>query len=375
MKRLACMVLCFLVHSIGVARIWTALPGENLDALVEKLGPGDTLQFTDGIYRDTLYLNGLRGEAGRPIVIRGEKGTIFRPRARDGVVCWGGGGSEHVVLEELTICGASRAGIIGTGMHDITIRNCTIVSNGVWGIQTCLSSDVQVEYCLIAHSQEQHGIYFSSTDRPTARGNVIYGNAACGIHLNGDQSEGGDGLVEGAMIVGNRIYGNGRSGGAAINMDGVARSTVVNNLIYGNESGGITSFHQNGRETGSYNVFQRNTVYFRRGRGRFGLQIVGASQGNTIEGNILVCGRGPALEVELQSIQGLREKRNVLWVYGRREVVNTGPLQTWRGLSGQGIATVEVDPMFEDPGTGDFKFSTRSRVRGYGVGARLAGHE
>jgi hypothetical protein len=284
-------------------------------------------------------------------------------------------GAEYVVLEELTITGAARAGIIGTGMHHVTIRNCTITSNGVWGVQTCLSSDIQVEYCVIPHSREQHGIYFSTTDRPTARGNVIHGNRACGIHMNGDGSEGGDGLIEGAMIVGNRIYGNGKGGGAGINMDGVTRSTVVNNLLYGNLSGGITLFHQNGRETGSYNVFQRNTVYFRRGKGRFGLQISGGCKETTIEGNILVCGRGPALEVDLAALPGLREKRNVLWTYGRKRVVNDVGLEQWRGLSGQGVATVELDPLFREPTGGDFGFLSRSKVRGYGVGARVAGHE
>ena len=47
-----------------------------------------------------------------------------------------------------------------------------------------------------SRSGEQHGIYASnSADRPMIRGNKIWGNAMCGIHMNGDISQGGDGVI------------------------------------------------------------------------------------------------------------------------------------------------------------------------------------
>ena len=61
---------------------------------------------------------------------------------------------------------------------------------------------------------------------------------AVGIHVNGDVSEGGMGLVTNALIKNNLIYNNGQNG---INADGLQTSTIENNLIYNYGSYGILS--------------------------------------------------------------------------------------------------------------------------------------
>ena len=68
----------------------------------------------------------------------------------------------------------------------------------------------------------EHGIYVSnSADRPVIRGNHSWGNRANGIHMNGDASQGGDGMISGALVERNVIYDNGAGGGSGINCDGV----------------------------------------------------------------------------------------------------------------------------------------------------------
>ena len=44
--------------------------------------------------------------------------------------------------------------------------------------------------------------------------------------MNGDESQGGDGMISGALVERNVIYGNGVGGGSGINMDGVTDSVV-----------------------------------------------------------------------------------------------------------------------------------------------------
>src|SRR5438477_84620 len=77
----------------------------------------------------------------------------------------------------------------------VTIRGNTCDNNSTWGIFTAFSNDVLIENNVASRSQTQHGIYVSNSgDRPVVRGNTIWGNYACGIHMNGDATMGGDGI-------------------------------------------------------------------------------------------------------------------------------------------------------------------------------------
>ena len=64
-----------------------------------------------------------------------------------------------------------------------------------------------------------------------------------------------DGLIEG-----NIIHDNGQEGGAAINMDGVEDTVVVNNLLYRNHASGIAIFQQDGAACSRRNRIWHNTV-------------------------------------------------------------------------------------------------------------------
>src|SRR5207244_2669214 len=93
----------------------------------------------------------------------------------------------------------------------------------------------------VSYSNGEHGIYHSNSgDYPTIRANQIHHNHAAGIHMNGDKSQGCDGIISFATVEKNVIFENGLGGGSGINCDGVDSSTFRNNLLYANHASGIS---------------------------------------------------------------------------------------------------------------------------------------
>ena len=157
----------------------------------------------------------------------------------------------------------SRGSEEGHNQH-ITIRNNRVHHNGLdsgdTGIFAAFTDNVLIENNE-SFANGEHGIYVNnSSDNFTIRGNHLHDNAAAGIHLNGDASLGGDGMMSNGLIDGNRIHDNGTQGGAAINMDGVEDTLVVNNLIYRNHASGIAIFQQDGAACSRRNRIWFNTV-------------------------------------------------------------------------------------------------------------------
>ncbi|MDA0577548.1 MAG: right-handed parallel beta-helix repeat-containing protein [Verrucomicrobia bacterium] len=339
--------------------------GQSIEVAAARLEPGDTLVLKPGIYRQSVTLAGLRGERKRPITLRGEVGAVIEPSERDGILIMGDGRSEHLVLEGITVRGAKRAGIVVNGSRHVTIRNCSLIDNGIWGIQTIMSDHVTVEDCQLSGSRTQHGVYFSTTDHPILRRCHIFGNAGCGAHFNGDVSEGGDGMITGAILEDNVIHDNGKTGGAAINMDGVDLASVRNNLIFNNLSGGITSFRGNAIREGDGHVIADNTVYMRPSQGRFAVQILGAVTNVTITRNVLVAGRGPALDVESDSVPGITSDGNLFYMPGTANVVAIDgarmDLGAWHARTGQDVRSRTVNPAFANPAETNFTVTVKLR--------------
>jgi hypothetical protein len=69
----------------------------------------------------------------------------------------------------------------------------------------------------------------NSGDRPIARGNRIHHNFGSGIRAYGDATQGGDGVITGALFEANLIYGN--HGGAGMNLNAFQDAVIRNNLI------------------------------------------------------------------------------------------------------------------------------------------------
>ena len=141
-------------------------------------------------------------------------------------------GADFVVIEGFVINEMPRAGIRVTHSAGSTIRHIRADHNRSWGIFTSFCDDILIEGNTVSRSIREHGIYVSNSgDRPVIRGNVSRDNRVCGIHMNGDASQGGDGIISGALVENNVISGNGQGGGSGINCDGVQDSKIQNNLI------------------------------------------------------------------------------------------------------------------------------------------------
>jgi parallel beta-helix repeat protein len=339
--------------------VWAAeyvvRPWEDFSRATERLQPGDTLRFADGYHLGTISLLGVRGTALAPVTITADPNAVIHPVSREAVWCYN---SSHIVFERLRVGRAARAGIILNSSTNITIRYCTVMSNALWGIQSCLSDYITVDGCDVFGSREQHGIYFSTTDHPVVRNSRIHDNPSCGIHMNGDVSEGGDGMVSGGLIENNLIYRNGRRGGAALNMDSVEGTEVRNNLIFDNQAGGIVTFHRNGLRSGAGNVFRGNTVYFPPGAGLFALALSQTDGKTTVERNVLVCGNGPALDIDSRSSAKLQAEGNVYFTYENPKPIRRGfsrrTLAEWRAMTGLDQTSFHGDPRLAAPAQSDF---------------------
>ena len=114
-------------------------------------------------------------------------------------------GADYVTIEGFTVNGMPRTGIRSVLNHHVIIRNNRLDKNSKWGILTGFSDDLLIENNVATRSQVEHGIYVSNSgDRPIIRNNMIWGNRANGIHMNGDASLGGDGIISGALVEGQR---------------------------------------------------------------------------------------------------------------------------------------------------------------------------
>ncbi|HEY6929941.1 MAG TPA: right-handed parallel beta-helix repeat-containing protein [Thermoanaerobaculia bacterium] len=203
--------------------------------------------------------------------------------------------SSYVVVDGLTSFNANRAAVRIDQADHVTVRNGVFGNNATWGIFTDFSDDLLLENNECYASGTQHGIYVSNSgDRPVVRGNRVHDNAGCGIQLNADLSQGGDGLITGAVIENNLAWNNGAAGGAAINLDGVQSSIVRNNLLYNNHASGIACFQIDGAAGPTGMSILNNTVDM-ASNGRWALLIKSSTGPNVVRNNILYdqnAGRG-----------------------------------------------------------------------------------
>src|SRR6185295_17068235 len=227
--------------------------------------------------------------------------------------------ASHVIIDGFQVDGMPRAGVRSVGLPNamasfVTVRNVTATNNVKWGIFTGHVDDLLIESNRTSGSIDEHGIYVSNSgDRPVIRDNTSFDNHGSGIHMNGDLSQGGDGIISDAVISGNRIYNNAipnatfptLGGGSGINMDGVQNSRIENNLVYGNHASGISLYMIDGAQGSKNNVVVNNTVY-EPSDGRWALNIQSGSTGNTALNNILISDhsfRG-AIDISPDSIAG-----------------------------------------------------------------------
>jgi hypothetical protein len=299
--------------SDGADGLTPATAWATLVHAAEQAGPGDTVHVADGDYQG-FYLT-TSGTPGSPIHFLAEGSAVRitedNPTTPDGINLEG---ASHVIVEGFVVDGRTRAGIRAVLADHVTIRGNRLGYNGRWGILTGFVDDLLAEGNEAHHSQIEHGIYVSnSADRPVVRGNHLHDNRANGLHMNGDASLGGDGLIEDALVEGNVIHGNGVGGGSGINLDGGVGALIRNNLLYDNHASGISLYRIDGGAPSTGNVVVNNTVV-NAANGRWCINIRDGSTGNTVRNNVLYnhdSFRG-AISADADSLAGMVSDYNAL---------------------------------------------------------------
>ncbi len=343
-------------------------PWKTLQHAANIVGPGDRVTVKSGNYTG-FYLD-TSGTAAAPIEFFAEPGVNITERnatTPDGINLEG---ASHIVIDGFNVAGMPRAGVRSVGFPDdfaefVTVRNVHATSNGVWGIFTGHVDDLLIESNLTSGSIDEHGIYVSNSgDRPVIRNNVIFDNHGSGIHMNGDLSQGGDGIISDAVVSGNKIYNNAipnsehpaLGGGSGVNMDGVQNSRIENNLIYNNHASGISLYSIDAAAGASGNVVVNNTIS-QPNNGRWALNISDGSTGNTAFNNILLnqhAFRG-AISIDSGSLPGFNSDYNVVVAQFSTDGGDSGQgLEQWRTATGNDVHSLVATAaqLFVNP-TGD----------------------
>ena len=309
------------------------------------------------------------GTAANPIVFSADPGVVVDSpnpvRTQDGINLEG---ASYIVIEGFTVVGLPRTGIRSVTNHHVTIRRNVGDLNGRWGILTGFSDDLLIEDNEMSRSVAEHGIYVgNSGDRPVIRRNHVWGNSGNGIHMNGDLSQGGDGVISGAVVEGNVIHGNGRTGGSGINGDGVQSSRIVNNILYDNHASGISLYQIDGGQPSRNNFVAHNTIV-QAADGRWAINIQDGATGNHVVNNILLTlhtFRG-AIDISTDSLSGFVSDSNA--VTGRF-TTNGGnsvlTLAAWRQATGQDLHsfTTTPDALFVDTAAADYHLRADAPAR------------
>ena len=264
-----------------------------------------------------------------------------------------------IIIDGFVVKDQPRAGIRAAVSNFITIRNNYCHNNYRWGIFTGFTDDLTVENNTCSYSADEHGIYVSnSSDRPIIRNNHSFNNNGCGIHMNGDISMGGDGIISNAIVEGNILHDNGHGGGSAINMDGVQDSEIFNNLIYNNHATGIAMYQIDGGDASKNNKVYNNTV-IQPSDGRWCIISVDGSTGNTLYNNILInhhSFRG-SIALDAASMSGFVSDYNILVNRLSHDDGNSNmTLSQWQSLGYDLHSTIadSENQIFVDNTNGDF---------------------
>lgn len=237
-------------------------PWATVSHAVRQVQAGDTVFVHSGTYLVTEQIHvGISGREGEPITLSGygEERPLLDLRNcpfRNGFEVYF---ADHIVIENFQILAPLVSGSRGirlTHADHVIVRNITVSGAGHANLFCSHSHHVTFENN--EASNGGIGIYVAdSSDYATIRGNRLHNHQAIGLHMNGDISSGGDGIISFALVENNVIYRNGATG---INCDGVTDSVFRNNLIYDNVRRGIAFFQGDGAVPSNDNQVLHNTV-------------------------------------------------------------------------------------------------------------------
>lgn len=290
----------------------------SLQAAVDAVQPGQTVLVYDGDYAGA-YIN-KSGSAGARIVIRAyaDGANIVLPNATtsDGIRLQN---ASYVTVEGFVLRGRAANGTQVIADRCIAARGADAdnpMAGNILRDNHCTDGGTECFYlsqfgnsviegnsilrCGRTSGTRSHGLYLANagSDNTEIKNNRISagldaGAESNGIHLNGDLSIGGDGLITGVTFDGNTIYDNVQNG---INMDGVRDTTLRNNLIYNNARNAVRAYAADGANGPANLMIANNTLLSGTGSG-WAIKLSEDDGGHTIFNNILR-GTSGSLSVE-----------------------------------------------------------------------------
>lgn len=209
-------------------------PWATLQQAADTVQPGDTVIVEAGQYAG--FRATTTGASGSVITFTAEDDALVTINSlgtdneRD-LVELAGSGISHWTIEGFNILASDWFGLSVYGESDgkadtITLRDITVLGSNRSGMYLEFTDNGLVEDCVVGENG-YNGIHFKADgDDAVIRDNILYNNHG-GIQVNGAEDFGGDGMMSGAAISTNLLFGNNYDDtGGAIGLDGVTASTI-----------------------------------------------------------------------------------------------------------------------------------------------------
>jgi cytochrome c peroxidase len=171
----------------------TVKPGESIQAAVDRLQPGGTIELMPGTYHEavTIDLPGvtLRGikEDNRLPVLDGEG------KLSDAIIASG----RNFTFENFEMRNYAGNGITVSGATDVKFRDLVVDNTGLYGVYPVECSGVLVERVRVSRVRDA-GIYVGQSEHIVVRDNEVYGNVT-GIEIENSVD---------AIVTNNNAHGN-----------------------------------------------------------------------------------------------------------------------------------------------------------------------
>lgn len=276
-----------------------ARPAREVQELAASLKSGDTVHLAPGTYQAFL-LKDVQGSAEFPILLCAKGGPAriegsLRDDARGMRVrldeC------KHLTLQGLEIEASDRLALqIINGSH-ITLRDSAFRHGAKALLSAVGCDDLKIERCEFSDVHSASGACsLEDCQRPFIVDSRFFRNPGAALQLAGGDEPGMRGAIRGARIERNILAENGRSGGAALNLDGIHEALVRNNLLYANRASGIAVYRDGSRHGPREVRVLNNTVVSAPG-GRYALRLADLEGPVFLRNNLLVGGNDsiPAL--------------------------------------------------------------------------------
>lgn len=350
-------------------------PYSTIQAAVDAAQPGDTVLVHDGQYRGFTVSRG-GSSASRITIMAAGSGAVINTANS------GGEGitiddSDYVTIQGFTVDGMPGYGLATHGatatspMRWLEIRNNTVRNSGSSNIYLSQVANSVVEGNVATGSSTSHGIYLANggSDDTVLKGNRCSGNAKNGIHFNGDSSVGGDGLHSGLVIDGNILFQNVANG---LDMDGVERSLIQNNVIYDNGRNAVRGFQIDAASGPSRLTIVNNTLSVPSGGG-WAIKLTEDGGGHVIFNNVALAASGAAGSIAVDNGSFSSESNVVSDRFSLDGDTTTINLAAWR-TSGRDSASVNstAAAVFVAPASNDLRLKAGSPAVDIGRGS-LAG--